>query len=165
MIGLPIGIVVAVVVVVGWALAGGWTFPYEGPTRGCGGCPPPRGVSFAIGEPTEQADGAHHWYNFTVVSAGGGITLNDVQFQVVTATGGPIPAGAGWTLSVLGATDVLVGSYSFASGTWTEGGTTLIENGQTIVIDSLSTSLSAQGDVLNVVGAGPYEGSISVSIP
>src|SRR5271154_7597489 len=61
----------------------------SGLTKGPGTTP--LGTSLALGAPNEAQKGAgattNNWYNFTVQSAGGGIILNNIQFQVVTATG------------------------------------------------------------------------------
>lgn len=135
----------------------------SGLTKGPGNTP--LGTSLALGTPSEAAKGTNNWYNFTVQSAGGGIILNNIQFQVVTATGSIVTPGGSWTMSALSITGVSVATYSFASGTWTSGGTTIITSSQTIVLNSVSTSLSAQGDVLNVIGTGSFQGSISVTIP
>jgi hypothetical protein len=163
---LPLGIVTAVLVDGAAFAAIGWPMPIVQPGGPCEGCTiPPTGTSLALGAPTEQSAGPNIWYNFTVQSAGGGITLGNLAFQVVTATGAIVPPGASWSLVVLGLSGTWVGTYSLGAGTWVSGGGEEITSGQTVVLDTGSTSLSGQGDVLNVIGAGSFQGSISVSIP
>ncbi len=140
----------------------------SGLTKGPGNTP--LGTSLALGTPAEAQKGAgattNNWYNFTVQSAGGGIILNNIQFQVVTATGSIVTPGGSWTMSALGITGTSVGTYSFATGLWTAGGTTIMTSSQTLVLNAVgATSLSAQGDQLNVIGTGSFQGSISVNIP
>jgi len=135
----------------------------SGLTKGPGNTP--LGTSLALNKPSETSKSTNNWYNFSVQSAGGGIVLNDINFQVVTSTGGIISPGASWTLSVLNLGGTVIGTYAFASATWTLGGTTPIASSQTIVLNAVSTSLSAQGDNLNVIGTGSFQGSITVSIP
>ena len=78
----------------------------SGLTKGPGNTP--LGTSLALGTPSEAQKGAgattNNWYNFTVQSAGGGIILNNIQFQVVTATGSIVTPGGSWTMSALGIT-------------------------------------------------------------
>jgi hypothetical protein len=163
---LPIGIVVAIVVDVAVFAAVGWPRPLVQPGGPCQGCSPPvTGIPVALGQPLERSAGPNHWYNFTVQSAGGGITLGDIAFQVVTATGAIVPPGASWTLVVLSLSGSYLGIYSLASGTWSSGAGEPITSSQTFVLDSGSTTLSGQGDVMNVIGTGTFQGSISVNIP
>ena len=140
----------------------------SGLTKGPGTTP--LGTSLALGAPNEAQKGAgattNNWYNFTVQSAGGGIILNNIQFQVVTATGSIVTPGGAWTMIALGITGASIGTYSFVSGSWTAGGTTIISSSQTIVLDAVgATSLSGQGDAVNIIGTGTFQGSITVSIP
>lgn len=163
---LPIGIVLAIVADVAVFAAIGWPMPVVQPGGPCQGCSPPIGPSLALGQPGEQSSGPNHWYNFTVESAGGGITLGNIIFHVVTATGAIVPPGASWTLVVINLTGSLAGSYSFGTSTWTFGMDQIVTNDQTVVLDSGTVNLSEQGDVLNVIGSGgSFQGSISVSIP
>src|SRR5271170_4411665 len=140
----------------------------SGLTKGPGTTP--LGTSLALGAPNEAQKGAgattNNWYNFTVQSAGGGIILNNIQFQVVTATGSIVTPGGAWTMIALGITGASIGTYSSVSGSWTAGGTTIISSSQTIVLDAVgATSLSGQGDAVNIIGTGTFQGSITVSIP
>lgn len=135
----------------------------SGLTKGPGNTP--LGTSLALNKPSEAAKGTNNWYNFSVQSAGGGIVLNDINFQVVTSTGGIVSPGGSWTLSVLNIGGTVIGTYTFSTATWSLGGTTPIASSQTIVLNAVSTSLSAQGDSLNVIGTGTFQGSITVSIP
>ena len=69
-------------------------------------------------------------------------------------------------MSVLNLGGTVIGTYSWATASWTLGGTTPIASSQTIVMNAVgATSLSAQGDAMNVIGTGTFQGSISVAIP
>jgi hypothetical protein len=130
----------------------------------------PLSTVLAVGTPSEAVKGSgaatNNWYNFTVQSAGGGITLGGFKFQVVSAAGVIITPGAGWTMSALSLTGTTIGTYSFTSDGWTTGGTTTITSSQTFVLDAVqASSLSAQGNYLKVIGTGSFEGSILVIIP
>ncbi len=163
---LPIGIVAAVLIDGAVFAAIGWPAPPVQPGGPCEGCSvAPIGTSLALGQPLEQTSGPNHWYNFTVQSAGGGITLGDISFQLVTATGAVVAPGGSWSLVVLDLEGSLAGTYSLSTGSWVSGGGAAITSGQTFVLDAVSTDLSGQGEVLNVIGTGPFGGSISVGIP
>ena len=137
----------------------------SGLTKGPGNTP--IGTSLALNKPNEASKGATNWYNFSVASAGGGLLLNNLVFQV-QGPGGTIvvTTAAGWTLNVLGLTGSTIGTYAITSATpsWTLGGTTPVSSSQTIVLTSPAATL-LNGDTLVVVGAGSFSGSISVSIP
>ena len=140
----------------------------SGLTKGPGNTP--LGTSLALNKPVESSKGAgattNNWYNFSVQSAGGGIVLNNLNFQVVTSTGGIVTPSISWTMNVLNLGGTVVGTYSFISASWSLGGTTPIVSSQTIVLNAIgATSLSSQGDAMNVIGTGSFQGSISVSIP
>ena len=137
----------------------------SGLTKGPGNTP--LGTALALSSPTENSKGTTNYYNFSVQSAGGGLLLNNLQFQIVGSGGSIIPTtAAGWSLSVLGITGSSVGTYSItsASPTWTVGGTTVMSSQMTVALTSpAATTLS--GDTLNVIGVGSFSGSISVPIP
>ena len=137
----------------------------SGLTKGPGNTPV--GTSLAVNKPLEASKGTTNWYNFTVGSAGGGLLLNNLQFQVVGAGGAIVPTtAAGWSLNVLGLTGSTVGTYAITSATpsWTLGGTTAVSSSQTIVLTSpIATVLS--GDTLTIIGTGSFSGSIAVAIP
>jgi flagellin-like protein len=133
----------------------------SGLTKGPGNTP--LGTALALGTPLEASKATNNWYNFSVQSAGGGLILNNLQFQVQTPTGGIVPATGSWTLTVLGLTGTSVGTYSMTTNSWTAGGTTAVSSQQQIALNAVSTPLS--GDTLVVIGSGSFQGSISVSIP
>jgi hypothetical protein len=128
---------------------------------GCYGC----GTSLAVNKPIESANAANHWYNFTVESAGGGMVLNNLEFQVVAAVGSNVGPNATWTLDLVDLSGNAVGSYPFSGGTWTTGGTTLLTSGGAFDLDTGSMNLGSQGDALNLLGTDGFQGSISVNIP
>jgi hypothetical protein len=150
----------AIVIFSVWVLV----FSPRSPTtvnEGCAYC----GTGMALGKPTEDANAANHWYNFTVESAGGGIPLDGLGFNVTSPTGTPIPPSADWSLVVRSSSGALEGVYSFADSGWTNGGGTVLASSQIVVFDTGTTDLDGEGNVLNVVGVGSYQGSISVNIP
>ncbi len=168
---LPLGIVLAIVLdLVVFASGGLWPVATVSPGNPtCGGagapCPPYDGTSLALARPAEATAGPNHWYNFSVQSAGGGILLRDVSFQVVSATGGNVGPNSSWSLQVISLSGALVGAYSFPEGVWTAGGSTPITSLDIVILDTGTTDLDAQGDSLNVIGTGSFQGSIGVSIP
>jgi flagellin-like protein len=133
----------------------------SGLTKGPGNTP--IGTALAIGTPTPAINKWAHWENFSIASAGGGITLGAMNFQFQTATGAIVAPAANWTLNVLGLTGAVVGTYALTTATWTLGGATPATSQMTIVAYSANILLS--GDVMLVSGSGSYSGSISVSIP
>src|SRR5579863_1305301 len=95
----------------------------SGLTKGPGNTP--IGTALALGSPAEASNAAaNHWYNFSVQSAGGGLTLGSLAFQVQTSSGGIVTLPGGAAITVLGLTGNTVGTYNIASGSWASGGTT-----------------------------------------
>lgn len=135
----------------------------SGLTKGPGNTP--LGTALALSSPSEAAKGASNYYNFSVQSAGGGLLLNNLAFQVVNSQGS-IVATTGFTLNVLGITGSTVGTYTIANAnpSWTVGGTTAMSSSMTIAL-ATPTASSLSGDTLNVIGVGSFSGSIAVSIP
>lgn len=131
----------------------------SGLTKGPGNTP--IGTALALGKPTENSKGTNFWYNFSVQSAGGGLIMNNMNFQVQSTTAGIVPP-TGFTMNVLGLTGTAVATYSMTTGAWTLGGTTALTTSQTIVLDATS---SLSGDNLVVSGSGSFAGSITVAIP
>jgi hypothetical protein len=129
------------------------------------GVPPIQGPGFAVSPPAEIDSGGHHWYNFSVQSAITGIELQNLVFQVQTPNGGVIPAAAGWTLQILGTSGGGLGGYTYSAlnESWTSSSTTAVTSGDTISLDSGLSVLG--GDNFLILGAGAYQGSISVAIP
>jgi hypothetical protein len=140
---------------------------YGPPSRAC--APTPTcfcGTGPALGKPYEHAVGPHHWYNFSVQSAGGGLEWGEILLQVVTATNANVTPTASWTGTVtVPSAGPPVATYEFTNGTWVTGASVLWTSVQTLSLDSSTTNLSAMGDTLNVNGVGCFQGSISVSIP
>src|ERR1700747_2982587 len=60
----------------------------SGLTKGPGNTP--LGTSLALAAPAEETAGTGHWYNFSVQSAGGGLTLGNLQLQIETPSGGVV---------------------------------------------------------------------------
>lgn len=136
----------------------------SGLTKGPGNTP--LGTALAMSPANEQSKAANFWYNFSVQSASGGLTLSNLAFQVQTSTGGIVTlAGApGGAITVIGLTGTTVGSYTIATAAWSSGGSTAVSNQQQIIIQC-TNNLESQGDVLVVLGSGSFSGSVSVNIP
>ena len=130
----------------------------SGLTKGPGNTP--IGTALALGKPSENSKGTNFWYNFSVQSAGGGLIMNNMNFQVLTTSNG-IVTPTGFTLNVLGLTGTSVAAYTMTTGTWTSGGTTALTTQQTI---SLDATIALSGNNLVVSGSGSFAGSITVAI-
>jgi flagellin-like protein len=148
----------------------------SGLTRGPGN--QPLGTALAIGTANEASVGTTYWYNFTIESAGAGITWSSVQLTVtgsggsVVALGAPA-AGTIWAVyPITGATSA-TGAGGLVTATtpqetgWTNGvgsGATGISSTQTLVIRT-TTNLAGTGAELNALGTGSFAGTIHANIP
>jgi hypothetical protein len=149
------GVIVYVgLVVVASALTGcsGWT----------GASCPPQGTALALGSPTVATAHGAYWYNFSVASAGGGVTAGATQWEFVTAVGSDVAPGPTWTLQLLNLAGSVVSAYELAHGVWEEGGNVALQSGFLFTVYSANTSLS--GDHAEISGSGAYAGTISVAI-
>jgi len=133
----------------------------SGLTKGPGNTP--LGTALAVASANEGQKGTNFWYNFSIESASGGLTLSNLAFQFQTASGGIVTLTAP-TISAIGLTGTTVGTYTVASGTWATGGSTLVSNQQQLIFQTTS-NLVGQGDVLVVLGSGSFSGSIQATIP
>ena len=133
----------------------------SGLTKGPGNTP--LGTSLALAPPSEGSAGTGHWYNFSIQSAGGGLILNNLAFQVKNAAGTVVSPTGLTTVNVFGLSGSTVASYTYATAVWATGGTLAVTNQMTIIFGSTTVNLS--GDTLVVLGSGSFSGSISVSIP
>ena len=133
----------------------------SGLTKGPGNTP--IGTALAIGTPIHATAGTGNWYNASIASAGGGITLGSMNFQFKTASGTIVTPGAGWTLTVNGLTGSPVGTYTLSTGTWATGGATAATSQMQISI--YSAAIALDGDNMVISGTGSFSGSISVNIP
>jgi len=131
----------------------------SGLTKGPGNTP--LGTSLALGIPKEAAAGANFYFNFSVASAGGGLVMNNLNFQVQSASGSII-AATGGTMTVLSLTGATLSVYNMVTGTWTSGSSLLVNSQQQF---ALGTTVNLSGDKLVVSGSGSFQGSISVAIP
>lgn len=134
-----------------------------------GGCPStsnggntPLGTALALGAPKESQEGGHYWYNFSVQSAGGGLVLDNLNFQVQTSTDLNVTS-SGFTLAVLGPGSAPLANYTMTTETWSSGGGTLLTSLQTV---SLESPRSLSGDsFLVILNATCQMGSLTVFIP
>jgi len=134
----------------------------SGLTKGPGNTP--IGTALAVGPANEAGPVAtFYWYNFSIVSASGGLTLNNLAFQFQTSSGGIVTL-AGSTVTAIGLTGASVGTYSTATGAWTAGGTTLVSNQQQLIFKT-TTNMIGAGDTLVVFGSGSFSGQVTANIP
>jgi hypothetical protein len=105
-------------------------------------------------------------YNFSIQSAGGGLDLDNLAFQVQGPQGAVIAPAASWTLVVFSSiSGTEVGSYDWQTGMWTSGGSTPLNSAEFIVFSSGAVSLAGVGNNFLVIGHGPFQGSVSIEIP
>lgn len=161
-------VVVAGVLLVA-AGAGGLAYAWYSTHAPAGGCPStsnggntPLVAPLALGAPKESREGGHYWYNFSVQSAGGGLVLDNLNFQVQTSTGLNVTS-SGFTLVVLGPSSATLANYTMSTGNWSAGGGTLVTSQQTV---SLESPRSLSGDTFIVTLTATCEmGSITLAIP
>jgi hypothetical protein len=120
--------------------------------------------------PKENSAGVNHWYNFSYAGTGGAYRLGGLHFQVETASGANVTAGAGWYLRAMNATGGWVGTYSLfgaASGTWTSGATQTLQPGFVITLLATPELLAGDNLVVRYAGTAPcaYAGSEQFGIP
>lgn len=134
----------------------------SGLTKGPGNTP--LGTQLAVSPAKESTKGTTNWYNFTVQSAGGGLTLQNLVFQVQTTQGALVTMPGTATMTVVGLTGATVGTYTISTGTWASGGSTAVSNQQQFILTTPTTT-SLSGDVLVILGSGTFSGSIQATIP
>ena len=118
----------------------------------------------SLNRPIEGRAGASFYYNFSVGSAGGGLAINNLNFQVKTSGGATVPiAGAGPITVVSITTSASLATYSYANAVWTTGNPTLALN-STMSINIVTTA-SLSGDALVTIGIGSFSGQVSTAIP
>lgn len=170
----------AVVAVLAGAAVGAavvWTsLPGQAPLD-CGFAPganTPLGSFLAFGPPTEESRGTVHWYNSSIVSAGGGLSLHNLVIQVESQNRTPIVPGPAWSLNVFSSGLTRVGGYTLSSqgsGNWTSTDSYGLNNQLVFVLIVTPQDLSRGGDSWNVFLVGTYSngcpatGMVSASIP
>jgi hypothetical protein len=123
---------------------------------------PPVGTALSISTPAEASIGTSYWYNFSILSAAGSLTMENVGLDVETPVGAEVPISGAWTLTVFDVSGAPVASYSMTTGQWLSGGSVTVNAGQFI---SLGTPVSLSGDRLVALGMGAFSGSVFASIP
>lgn len=121
----------------------------------------------AIGTANEAARGTSYWYNFTIESAGSGVTWNSVQLQVSDPTG-VVTAGI-VSYTVLNSTSVVVLSSPGPTETaWTGGvagaASSVVASTETISLRT-SVNLASTGAELTAVSVGAFSGTSHANIP
>ncbi len=132
----------------------------SGLTKGPGNTP--LGTALTLSKPAENVAGANHYYNLTVQAAGGGLIMNNLNFQVQGTGGNVVPPLGSWTLTVVGNLGTTVATYTMNAGTWATGSTVSVASPQVI---SLNTPSSLSGDTFVVSGASGFQGTVSQTIP
>lgn len=117
--------------------------------------------ALTLGTPTVINDSGILWfYNVTVTSVSGGLTLGDLSFA---ATDG---SGLGVAASTLDISVYSSGSAipvdSYAAGIWVGGGTAPVTTGMTF---SMLTTQFLGGGTLSFDGTGSFSGSVPVTLP
>ena len=120
----------------------------------------PIGADLAVSPAHESGNN----YTFQIVSASGGLALNNMQFQIQNAGGGVVTLAGSSTLSVTGLSGAVVAVYDLTTGTWSSGGTLTVSNGMAIVLVT-TTPLMSQGYTLQILGTGSFSGSVPAAIP
>ena len=143
-----------------------WIFVWAPPPPpGPSGCQANCPLGVAVGPAIEQSQHGSNWYNFSVLSAGGGPQWGSIQFEVQTASGGSVTPDSHWLIQINQSRNFTVAVYNPSSGGWNLGYATPIRNDQTIVLFTDTTDLSSRGDVFVLLGVGSYAGSVSAAIP
>jgi len=132
----------------------------SGLTKGPGNTP--LGTALTLGTPKENSVAGKFWYNFTVQAAGGGLIMNNLNFQIQSSGGALLAPQAGWVLNVLGLSGATVSSYTMTAGTWASGGTTPVSSS---MIVSLQTQTSMSGNTFVTSGTGSFQGTVNTAIP
>lgn len=133
----------------------------SGLTKGPGNTP--LGSALAVGPASEGVNGSANTFTFSIVSASGGLILNNLAFQVQNS-GGNVVSLAAPTLIVTGLAGTGVASYNMATGAWTAGGTLTVSNAMHIVLQT-TTTLTGKGYTLFVLGSGSFSGQVTANIP
>ncbi|MCI4331182.1 MAG: type IV pilin [Thermoplasmata archaeon] len=132
----------------------------SGLTKGPGNTP--LGTALTLGTPKENSVAGKFWYNFTVQAAGGGLVMNNLNFQVLGSGGGLLAPQGTWVLNVLGLSGATVASYTMSTGTWASGPTTALSASMLI---SFQTPVSMSGNTFVTSGAGSFQGTVNTAIP
>jgi archaeal type IV pilus assembly protein PilA len=154
----------------------------SGFTKGPGNTP--LGTAYTFGSASQTSNtaaptfcaavaGVSDWCdNLPVGSAGGGITASSLNFAIRDVNGNPVSFTHGTpSIQLESASGTSVGTYSFATASWTAGGTTSLSTSQIIVLDTGCTVSGADlcspiptGEVLVALGVGSYSGQVQVTL-
>ncbi|HZY70022.1 MAG TPA: hypothetical protein VFF67_03475 [Thermoplasmata archaeon] len=123
-------------------------------------CPPPPPI-LSVGVAIPHGVGPTHWYNASVNAASGGIELQNASFRFLTESGGGVVPAGNWSLTVVNGTGNTVGAYSFTASSWTQGGPSLFDIGQTVSIYSANTALD--GDTMLITVTNGPASSVNIA--
>jgi flagellin-like protein len=121
----------------------------------------PLSAAFAWGPDHPGGTPSSHVYNFSVAAANDGILLSNLAFRFVAANGSVSNATA-YTLTVGDPVHGAVGAYSFATASWTHGGSTPVTTTQTFEFATGPHSVS--GYRLDAVGVNGFQGVVSTTV-
>jgi flagellin-like protein len=121
----------------------------------------PLSAAFAWGPDRPSGTTSSHTYNFSVAAANDGIVLSNLEIRFVAANGSVLNS-TGFALTVSDPVHGAVGAYSFATASWTHGGSTLVSTTQTFEFATGAHSVS--GDRLDAVGVNGFQGVVSTTV-
>lgn len=151
------------------ALVNGSTGALDSAQNYTGTCPyldqvvtTPLSSALAVTSAFESSSGGTNWYNFTVRALSAPITIGSLSAAVQDSTGTNLSLpNAGLTVVTSGGSSLA--QYDLLNGSWASGAATALGVGDRFVLTT-TASLSGQGDWLQFVGHGYYDGSVNLSI-
>jgi FlaG/FlaF family flagellin (archaellin) len=123
----------------------------------------PLSAALALGTPQSVNRSGANWYNFSVAAAGRGLQWGNLELQLLAANGAAVTLPVGATVTVLGITGGVVGTYAYGSASWTSGSSIVVTSQHTLSV--YSAAIALHGDHLVVYGVGTFQGSIGMIIP
>lgn len=146
--------------------------------------PAPLGTAFTFGAASQTTNGSAGLFcgssggvsdwcdDIPVQSVGGGVVASDLEFVVRDPSGSPVHFTVGSpTLRIESLTGSSLATYSFASTSWTSGGSTALSTTQSFVLDLGCTVSGANtcsptptGELLVALGVGAYTGQVEARL-
>ena len=123
----------------------------------------PLGTAYALNSPQENSKGTNNYANFSIEAAGNSILANNLLFQVKSTGGTIIGLAAGSVVNLIGFSGSILATYSFATQTWTSGGTTPLQAGEIMSLTT-TTTIFASGYLFVSIGQGHFAGTVPTAI-
>ncbi len=130
----------------------------SGLTKGPGTTP--LGAEFGFGTLGETKAGTTYYYNFTGVTGGGGLVLNNLQFQVKNVGGGIVSPTQLAVYSTL-SPNVALATWTFATSAWSGNPTLAVNSTMTFVVTS---TFSLSGGTIYAFGVNGFSSQVSTPI-